>query len=97
MEAEEIEEIGAPTPVDALKDKGVAAGDVQKLKDAGFRTVESIAYTPKKTLIQIKGLSENKVEKIIMAASELVENGFKSAKIFFEQRKQIIRITTGSK
>ena len=64
----EDEDLDGPMPVDALKDKGIAAADVKKLVDAGFRTVESIAFTPKKTLINIKGLAESKIDKIIEAA-----------------------------
>jgi DNA repair protein RAD51 len=40
---------------------------VKKLKDAGLHTVESVAYTPRKDLMQIKGISEVKVDKIIEA------------------------------
>jgi DNA repair protein RAD51 len=35
--------------------------------DAGFKTVESVMYTTKKQLVNVKGLSENKVDKIIEA------------------------------
>jgi DNA repair protein RAD51 len=38
---------------------------VKKLSEAGYYTVESVAYTPKKALVQVKGLSEAKVDKII--------------------------------
>ena len=31
----------------------------------GFHTVESIAYTPKKALLAIKGISEAKADKIL--------------------------------
>jgi hypothetical protein len=40
---------------------------VKKLKDAGLCTVESVAYSPRKDLLQIKGISEAKVDKIIEA------------------------------
>ena len=45
----------------------INAGDIKKLEEAGFHTVESVAFTPKKHLIIVKGLSEAKVEKIIDA------------------------------
>jgi DNA repair protein RAD51 len=35
------------------------------LTDAGFHTVEAIAYATKKLLMQIKGISEAKAEKLI--------------------------------
>lgn len=52
---------------DVLKASGIAAMDVKKLKDAGLCTVESVAYSPRKELLQIKGISEAKVDKIIEA------------------------------
>jgi DNA repair protein RAD51 len=38
---------------------------VKKLVEAGFHTVESIAFTPKKALLVIKGISEAKADKIL--------------------------------
>lgn len=32
--------------------------------DAGYHTVESIAYTPKKELLNVRGISEAKADKI---------------------------------
>ena len=37
-----------------------------KLREAGYHTVESIAFTPKKQLLGIKGISEVKAEKILI-------------------------------
>ena len=44
---------------------GISAADVKKLVEAGFHTVESVAYTPKKALLAIKGISEAKCDKIL--------------------------------
>lgn len=33
--------------------------------DGGFNTVESVAYTPRRMLEQIKGISEQKATKIL--------------------------------
>jgi DNA repair protein RAD51 len=33
--------------------------------DAGYNTVESVAYTPRRLLEQIKGISEQKATKIL--------------------------------
>jgi len=82
--------------IDALKDKGIAAADIKKLQDAGYQTVESIAFTPKKTLINVKGLSEGKIDKIIEAAHSLVDMGFCKASVFFEKRKNLVFIKTGA-
>jgi hypothetical protein len=51
------------------KEAGINAQDIKKLTEAGLYTVESVAYTPKKTLIAIKGISEAKADKIIAEGS----------------------------
>ncbi|XLR35640.1 hypothetical protein S83_063540, partial [Arachis hypogaea] len=79
------------------KASGIAALDIKKLKDAGICTIESVAYTPRKDLLQIKGISEAKVDKIIEAATKLVPMGFTSASQLHAQRMEIIQITTGSR
>jgi hypothetical protein len=61
-----------------LKASGIAAIDVKKLKDAGLCTVESVAYSPRKELLQIKGISEAKVDKIIEAGTFSVKVCFVS-------------------
>jgi DNA repair protein RAD51 len=66
------QELDGPTPIKALEDKGINAGDIKKLEEAGFHTVEAVAFTPKKHLVNVKGLSENKVDKIIEAAGKIV-------------------------
>lgn len=50
-----------------LKAAGIAAIDIKKLKDAGLCTVESVAYSPRKELLLIKGISDAKVDKIVEA------------------------------
>lgn len=77
-----------PTPIASLEDKGINKNDIKKLEEAGFKTVESIAFTPKKTLVNVKGLSEAKIDKILEAAHSLVDLGFSTAKAFFEKRKK---------
>ena len=37
------------------------------MEEAGFHTVEAVAFTPKKALIAIKGISEAKADKIIVS------------------------------
>ncbi|KAK6126703.1 hypothetical protein DH2020_039560 [Rehmannia glutinosa] len=55
---EEVEDVQhGPFPVEQLQASGIAALDIKKLKDAGLCTVESVAYSPRKELLQIKGIS----------------------------------------
>ena len=86
-----------PLPIENLVEKGINQGDIKKLKEAGFNTVESILFTAMKNLVTVKGLSENKLEKIMAACQSLRELGFQSALTYFEQRKSIVFISTGSK
>ncbi|RAL43671.1 hypothetical protein DM860_017527 [Cuscuta australis] len=95
---DDLEEIQhGPFPVEQLQESGIAALDIKKLKDSGLYTVESVMYAPRKDLVQIKGISEAKVDKIIEAASKLVPLGFTSASQLHAQRLEIIQITSGSK
>ena len=56
--------------------------DVQKLKDAGYHTVESIAFTPKKALLAIKGISEAKADKILAEGRKKREEIVQGSVIF---------------
>ena len=85
QEEEEVE-LDGPTPIKALEEKGINAGDIKKLEEAGYHTVEAVAFTPKKMLINVKGLSEAKVDKIVEAAHKIVNLGFQTASTYFEKR-----------
>lgn len=50
-----------------LQEYGLSAGDCQKLADAGYCTVEAVAFTPRKALLTVKGISEGKADKILAA------------------------------
>lgn len=44
---------------------GLTKRDIQLVVDGGFNTVEAVAYTPRRVLEQIKGISEQKAAKIL--------------------------------
>jgi len=75
-EEDEDEELGGPTPITQLEQHGISMTDIKKLTDAGYTTVESVCFVPKKALVNVKGLSEAKLEKILEAAAKLVDMGF---------------------
>jgi len=54
---------------DTLQSCGISATDCKKLAEAGFHTIESVAFTPKKALIAIKGISEAKADKILVSTT----------------------------
>jgi DNA repair protein RAD51 len=70
-EEEEVEASG-PLLIEKLQEAGIHPQDIKKLNDAGFHTVEAIAYTPKKNLISIKGISEQKAEKILAEGAQIL-------------------------
>ena len=65
MEEEEETQASGPILVNKLAEAGINAQDIKKLSDSGLNTIESVAYTPKKVLMQIKGISEQKADKIL--------------------------------
>lgn len=76
---------------------GINAGDVQKLKAAGFHTVESVAFATRRKLSEVKGISEAKAAKIQEACSKMVHMGFTTASETLKLRQDIIMLSTGSK
>lgn len=83
--------------VDKLQDIGINAADITKLKIAGYCTVASILMVTRKDLLNIKGLTEQKIEKIQEAAMKIEDGGFITGYTAMLKRKNIIRVTTGSK
>ena len=93
-----FKELTLPHPIFFLfQQHGISAADVKKLAEAGFYTVEALAYTPKKTLLAVKGISEAKADKILNEVIKLVPMGFTTATEFHQKRSEIIQVTTGSK
>lgn len=84
------------TSVEELSNHGINANDIEKLKDAGIWSIESLGAASKKSLTQIKGLSEQKVEKLKVIARKLFNDKFQSAATLAYQRQSIVRINTGS-
>ncbi|BFU23068.1 DNA repair protein RAD51, putative [Entamoeba histolytica HM-1:IMSS-B] len=97
-EEEEEEEENAAVPIRKLIGlAGITEGDCKKLEEAGFFTVQSIAFTPKKQLITIKGISDAKADKLLAESSKIVPLAFTNAAELNNLRKETIRITTGSR
>lgn len=58
-------QISGPLLVNKLQEAGIHANDIKKLSEFGLNTVEAVAFTPKKVLLTIKGISEQKADKIL--------------------------------
>lgn len=81
--------------VEKLQEAGLNAADLKKLKESGFHTVTSVLYSMKKDLVAVKGLSDQKVEKIQEAARKLCDAGFVSGTELVRSREKQFRVSTG--
>eukprot|EP00531_Pseudo-nitzschia_arenysensis_P015603 CAMPEP_0116119606 /NCGR_PEP_ID=MMETSP0329-20121206/2732_1 /TAXON_ID=697910 /ORGANISM="Pseudo-nitzschia arenysensis, Strain B593" /LENGTH=349 /DNA_ID=CAMNT_0003613321 /DNA_START=46 /DNA_END=1095 /DNA_ORIENTATION=+ len=96
MEAEEDMSGTVYQPLEVLSEHGIAANDLQKLQNAGYHTVESIAHATTRRLSDVKGISEAKVAKLKEIVKQLVSMEFKTAADALEDRQSIAMLTTGS-
>jgi len=74
---------------------GVGPTTAEKLREAGFVTVESIATASPADLAETAEIAESSAKKMIKAAREMVDlDGFKTGKDVFEQRKEVRKLQT---
>jgi len=97
-EEEDDEDQKSYSPIEMLAQQKISASDIKKLKEHSFYTVESVAYTPKKQLLTIKGISEAKVQKLQEAAYKLMagQMSFMTATEYYKKREDVVKITTGA-
>ncbi|KAH7698765.1 rad51 [Aphelenchoides avenae] len=84
-------------PIEKLEQHGVHPLDIKKLKDAGFFTVEAVAFAKESHVSDVYGISELKAEKIIEESHKLVPMGFTTASEVHMKRWDIIYIVTGAR
>ncbi|CAJ0564273.1 unnamed protein product, partial [Mesorhabditis spiculigera] len=83
-------------PVEKLETCGLNARDITLLKSASFHTIEAIAMAPRKEVYAVKGISEQKADRIILEAQKLIPMGFTSASDVHLKRSSLVSIRTGS-
>ena len=76
---------------------GVGSSIASKLRAAGYTTIEAIAVTPPREIMERTNIGFNTILKIQESARELLSTEFKTAQEFYEKRKNMKRCTTGSK
>jgi len=76
---------------------GIGPKGAEKLRNAGYEDLMSIAASSAGELAAICEIGNATAEKIIAAAREKLDMGFKSADDILSRRKSIGKITTGSK
>jgi DNA repair protein RadA len=76
---------------------GIGPKGAEKLKEAGYEDLMSIAAASSGELASVCEIGEATAEKIIAAARSKLDMGFKTAEDFLERRKEVGKITTSSK
>ncbi len=76
---------------------GVGQATADKLVEAGFADVLSIAVATPKEIVEIAGVTEPTARKIINVAREKMEMGFESGLDLYTKRMSVERISTGCK
>ena len=77
---------------------GVGSATAEKLREAGYHSVEAVAVATPAELAAAAEIGEAVAAKIISAAREAVDiGGFETGEKILERRKSIRKLTTGSK
>ncbi len=76
---------------------GVGAATAEKLKEAGFDTLLSVAVASPGVITEASGVGESVARKMIQASRNALEMGFESGMDLLKKAEKIERITTGSK
>ena len=101
MQRESQEEVSednlSSVSIDKLQDFNINVADINKLKSAGICTAKGLLMVTRKELLNIKGITDVKVDKMIEAAQKIESLGFSKATDIMVKREHIRRITTGSK
>jgi DNA repair protein RadA len=75
---------------------GVGAATAEKLKEAGYNDLMSIAVASPGELIETTGMTEAAARKVINAARNSLDMGFESGEELLKRRERVQKITTGS-
>jgi DNA repair protein RadA len=75
---------------------GVGAATAEKMKDAGYHNLMSLAVSSPGELTEAAGITESAARKIINAARSNMDMGFESGEEILKRRQEISKITTGS-
>ncbi|MBN2517271.1 MAG: DNA repair and recombination protein RadA [Candidatus Altiarchaeota archaeon] len=86
------------TKIETIEDlPGVGPGTADKLEEAGYKDLMSIAAASSAELKEAAGLGEATAKKAIQAAQDALEMDFETATKVLERREKVGKLTTGSK
>jgi len=75
---------------------GVGAATAEKLREAGYNDLVSIAVASPAEIVEVTGIGESAARKIINAARNNLDMGFETGDQVLKKREQIIKIKSGS-
>ncbi|MEE9594355.1 MAG: DNA repair and recombination protein RadA [Candidatus Hydrothermarchaeales archaeon] len=75
---------------------GVGEATAEKLREAGFKTVESIAVATITSLKDAAGMGGSTAQKVVSSARDMLQMGFMTGTEVWEKRQSLNRIITGS-
>lgn len=75
---------------------GVGAATAEKLKEAGFNTLMSLAVATPGELVEVAGVGEGVARRIINVARDSLDMGFETGDQLLAKRDNVKRILTGS-
>ena len=91
---DKVEEI---EKVESILDlEGVGPITAGKLTDAGFDSVEALAVAPVREVADKANLESSVALKVIKAARQSMQFDFINAKLLWERRQGLLKLTTGS-
>ncbi len=76
---------------------GVGPATLEKLRIVGFGELMAVAVATPGELIDATGMTEAAAKKLIAAARSSLKMGFESGEELLKRRKEVVRISTGSK
>ena len=76
---------------------GVGPATVEKLEAVGYNDLMSVAVATPGEIIEVTGMAEAAVKKLIAAARASLEMGFETGEEVLKKRENVLRISTGSK
>jgi DNA repair protein RadA len=76
---------------------GIGPASAEKLKNAGYATIESIATAAPHDLSELGGISVDAAKKAIEAARQATTVEYSTADAILDKRKEIGKISTGTK
>lgn len=83
--------------IDIMDLPGVGAATADKLREAGYSNLMSLAVASPAELLNAAGVGESAARKIINTARNKMDMGFESGSDLLKKRELVFRISTGSK